>query len=100
MSQKTLRIGAVQMKFRPTLAENVEIICDFITRAARASCDVVLFPECALTGYRVDFARYRPAEIAQGLAAVASAARTHRCHVLVGAPTYVRGRRFNSLVGF
>lgn len=100
MSPKTLRIAAVQMMFRPTLAGNVEVIRDFVACAARAKCDVVLFPECALTGYRVDFARYRKAEIVQGLAAVADAARAQRCNVLVGAPTYVGGRRFNSLLGF
>lgn len=35
-----------------------------------------------------------------GLAAVADTARTRRCHVLVGSPTFASGRWFNSLLVF
>lgn len=100
MPARTLRLAAAQLKFRPTLAENVALIREFIARAARAECDLVLFPECALTGYNVDFDRCGRREIEAGLKAVSDAARQHRCNVLVGAPTFVRGRRFNSLVVF
>ena len=43
------------MKFRATIADNVEFISAAIAKAARANCDVVLFPECATTGYNIDF---------------------------------------------
>lgn len=98
MATKLLRIAAAQMKFRPTLAENVEVICQFVDEAARAGVDVVLFPECALTGYNVNFRRIAPTEIEAGLRTVAEAARSHRIHVLIGAPTFARQRRFNSLI--
>jgi predicted amidohydrolase len=88
------------MKFRPTLLENVELIRSFIASAARADCDVVLFPECALTGYNLDFRRITREAIENGLKTVADAARVHRCNVLMGAPTFARGRRFNSLLLF
>jgi omega-amidase len=88
------------MKFRRTLPENVDLICRFISRAARRDSDAVLFPECALTGYNVDFQRFARSEIDSGLKAVADAARTYRCNVLIGSPTFVRGRRFNSLIVF
>jgi len=88
------------MKFRRTLPENVELICRFISQAAHRDSDVVLFPECALTGYNVDFRRFARSEMEGGLDAVANAARTHRCNVLVGSPTFVRGRRSNSLIVF
>lgn len=100
MPPSSLRVAAAQMKFRPTVAENVEVIRGSIAHAARAECDVVLFPECALTGYNVDFARLARVEIDAGLADVAAAAREHRCHVLLGAPTVERGRRYNSLLVF
>ncbi len=95
-----LRVAAVQMTFRRTLPDNVEVICRFISRAARANCDAVLFPECALTGYNVDFHRFERDEIEGGLKTVADAARTHRCNVLIGSPTFAGRRRFNSLVVF
>jgi predicted amidohydrolase len=88
------------MKFRRALPENVELICRFISRAARRNSDAVLFPECALTGYNVDFRQFARREIESGLKAVADAARAHRCNVLIGSPTFVRGRRFNSLIVF
>lgn len=86
------------MKFRRTIPENVERICRFISQAVRRDSDAILFPECALTGYNVDFRRLSRSGIENGLKAVADAARKHRCNVLLGSPTFVRGRRFNSLV--
>ena len=98
MPSKVIRIAAAQLKFRRSLSENVERIRRFIAEAARAASDVVLFPECALTGYTVNFQQCAWVELAQGLKAVADAARAHRCNVLLGAPTFVRGRWFNSLL--
>jgi predicted amidohydrolase len=97
---KALRIAAVQMKFRRILTENVEVISRLIAQAARRDSDAILFPECALTGYNVDFDRIDQSDIEAGLKAVADAAGTHRCNVLIGSPTFVRRRRFNSLVVF
>src|SRR5437867_4839070 len=71
-----------------------------MAEAARAGSDAVLFPECALTGYNVDFHRLTRREIDTGLKTVARAARPHRCYALVGSPTFSRGRRFNSLLVF
>ena len=100
MKTKTLRIAAVQMKFRQTLRETVDVISRFISQAARRGSDAVLFPECALTGYNVDFRRFAHGEIESGLKAVADAARAHRCNVLIGSPTFEGRRRFNSLIVF
>src|SRR5678815_5508385 len=100
MPAKALQVAAAQLKFRGTIPENVERVCRFIADVARAGSDVVLFPECALTGYNVAFDGLSRAEIESGLKTVAEAARAQRCHVLVGSPTWSRGRRFNSLLVF
>jgi N-carbamoylputrescine amidase len=100
MAAKLLQIAAAQLKFRRTLPENVEVICRLIAEAARLRSDAVLFPECALTGYNVDFRKLARGEIENGLTAVSDSARAHRCHVLIGSPTFARGRRFNSLLVF
>ena len=100
MPRKILHIAAVQLKFRKTLSENVELIRGFVGQAARAGADAVLFPECVLTGYNVDFRKLGHDEIESGLLAVSEAARSNCCYVLVGSPIYARGRRFNSLVLF
>src|SRR5262245_22227899 len=100
MPVRTLRIAAAQLKFRGTLPENVELICQFISQAARAGSDAILFPECALTGYNVDFRRFTPKEVEHGLKVVADSARACRCNVLVGSPTFAGKHRLNSLVVF
>jgi predicted amidohydrolase len=98
MPAKILRIAAAQLKFRRTLPENVELIRRLIAEAAEAGSDVVLFPECALTGYNVDFGKLARGEIEHGLKAVADAAR--------GAPvprvdwlTDIRARTLLQLIG-
>ena len=100
MALKTLRVAAAQMKFRPTLGENLERIVSFIERASQEGSDVVLFPECALTGYNVDFRSIDWRALASALKSVAAMAKANRCHVLLGTPTRTRGRIYNSLLVF
>jgi predicted amidohydrolase len=100
MRATKLKIAAVQMKFRTTIHQNVEQIIERIHSAARAGADVILFPECAVTGYRRDFKGLTPGPVLKGCAAVARAARAARCNVLVGSPTFRNGSWFNSLLVF
>src|SRR6266487_2714856 len=100
MKRSKLQIAAVQMKFRPAIGQNVEQIVEQIHSAARAGADVILFPECAVTGYRRDFKGLKPGPVNQGCAEAARAAREARCHVLVGSPTFRNGNWFNSLLVF
>ena len=65
------RVAAVQMTFGATIAENLRKIERAVRRAAHRAADVVLFPECAVTGYGGDFAALRPAEIRAALRTVA-----------------------------
>ena len=88
------------MKFRSTVRENVEWIIELIHSAARDGADVILFPECAVTGYRREFKRLEPGSIQRACAEVARAARETQCDVLVGSPTFRNGKCFNSLLVF
>ena len=100
MPKRQLTIAAAQMKFRPGIAENVSWITRAIRSSARAGADVILFPECAITGYRCDFGKIARAEISAALQTVASEACASRIFVLVGSPTFAGPKRFNSLVVF
>ena len=100
MKTRKLQVAAVQMKFRPTIRENVERIIEWVRTAAHDGADVILFPECAVTGYRQDFQGLQPGPVEEACAEVARAARRAHCNVLVGAPTFRAGRWFNSLLVF
>jgi predicted amidohydrolase len=93
-------VAAVQMRFRPLLAENVAAIVRVIQSEGNACTDAVLFPECAVTSYNCDFREIRKLEIDDALRRIAVAARQAHCNVLVGCPTWVGRKRFNSLVVF
>jgi len=100
MKPTKLQVAAAQMKFRPTIRENVERIVELIHSAARDGADTILFPECAVTGYRREFKGLKPERVEEGCVAVASAAREANCNVLIGSPTFRNGKWFNSLLVF
>ncbi len=100
MKPAKLQVAAVQMKFRPTIRENVERIIELIHSSARGGADVILFPECAVTGYRREFKGLETGSVHRACAEVARAARETRCNVLAGSPTFRNGKWFNSLLVF
>jgi len=100
MNRTRLKVAAAQMKFRSNVSENVEWIRDAIRSAAKDGADAILFPECAITGYNRDFRSLSRAAVEAACADIASVAKSSRCHVLVGCPTFQRGRCFNSLLVF
>ncbi len=95
-----LRVATVQMKFAPTIAENLAKIELLLGEAAHHRADAVLLPECATTGYAYDFSRLKPAEIASALAIVSRMAARFRMNVLVGSPVFRRRNLYNCLVVF
>jgi predicted amidohydrolase len=95
-----LRVAAVQMRFAPTVADNLTTIERLVGKAAAGAADAVLLPECATTGYCYDFHSLTPAIVRDALAAVAASAARHRVNVLAGSPVF-RGRQLcNALVVF
>jgi predicted amidohydrolase len=78
-----LRVAAVQMTFAPTIAANFAAIERAAVITARRRADVVLFPECAVTGYGYDFSALRPTELRSALAAVGQIAAACRTHLLL-----------------
>lgn len=88
------------MRFAPTIAGNLARIDAALRRAARRGADVVLFPECATTGYACDFGALDRRELRAALDQVGAWAAQHRLNVLLGSPV-VAGRALrNSLVVF
>lgn len=90
------------MRFRRSIDENIESIRHAIRDAASQGAGAILFPECATTGYHRDFRalKLNAREVHDALNAVSGFAKTARCNVLVGSPTFHRGHWFNSLAVF
>ena len=100
MKTTRLIVAAAQMKFRAAIADNVSWMVEVIHSSAKAGADLILFPECAVTGYNCDIAAVSKSDVAKALQNLARAARTARCQVLVGSPTFAGRKIFNSLVVF
>lgn len=96
----TLRVAVVQMQFAATIEANLAKIEAALRSAARSKADVVLFPECATTGYNRDFALVSAQEIRVALKRVGELSRRFQVNVLLGSPVFRRGGWQNCLVGF
>jgi predicted amidohydrolase len=98
---KVLRVAAVQLNSAGTMAENLDKIERAAKRAAEARADVVLFPECATTGYACDFGALVPRELRDGLKVVGEIARRLKINLIVGTPAFdARRRLYNGVVVF
>lgn len=99
-SKESLRVAVAQMKFSPSISGNVAKIRDVLPVAARQRADVVLFPECAITGYGYDFNSLRADELKAALTDVSHAVAKSGCNALVGTPIFYRRKRYNCVVAF
>jgi predicted amidohydrolase len=98
MNPTRIVVAAAQMKFRADRADNLDWICRTIQKSGRSGVDIVLFPECAVTGYHCDFTAVSRPKIEEALTTIRQTARGAGCNVLIGCPTWDRRRRFNSLL--
>ncbi|MFM8361010.1 MAG: carbon-nitrogen hydrolase family protein [Verrucomicrobiota bacterium] len=99
-SLSTLRVAAVQMIFAGSPDANLARLQSAAREAAGAGANAVLFPECATTGYAIDFDALDPGTILDTLRQVAHLAGTLGIHLLVGSPVPVGRRLYNALLVF
>ncbi len=99
-SVNRFRVGAVQMRFAPTIEGNLRRIETLAAEGRRRRVDAVLFPECAVTGYRFDFTSLDPSMIRVALERVGEIAAALGIHLLVGCPVFRGKKLYNCLVVF
>lgn len=95
-----MQVAVAQMKFRADVAANTGWICETIAAAGRRAVDVLLFPECAVTSYNIAFSDVRKSDVEAAIAVIGKSARSARCNVLVGSPTWNGRTMCNSLLVF
>ena len=88
------------MIFAESMAANLGKIERAAAAAARKGADAVLFPECATTGYAMDFGNLKPSAVDQALNAISQLAADLRVQLLVGSPVFRSGRLYNALLVF
>jgi len=94
------RVAAVQMKFAASIEGNLALIEEGVKEARRRYADVVLFPECATTGYAIDFAQLKAADFRAALAEVSEIAARYEVNVLVGSALRRREKLQNCLLAY
>jgi predicted amidohydrolase len=97
-----LCVAAVQMRSTRDMADNARKIRRHIEDCARAGARVVVFPECALSGYFDDayMKGLTYEQLAAAEAQVAEACRQHQVYAVVGAPHRDGEKLYNSALVF
>ncbi|HEX2474743.1 MAG TPA: carbon-nitrogen hydrolase family protein [Lacipirellulaceae bacterium] len=93
-----LRVAAVQMRSSSDLDANIRKIDEYLKRCAEDGVKVVVFPECALTGYFDDayMKSFSAEQLENAEKQLAKACREHRVYAIVGTPHRDGNRLFNS----
>lgn len=92
-----ITISSVQMRTTGTLQGNTDKICSYISDLAANGSQVILFPECALTGYDdIDFRSMDPTPVIYAQQQVADTCKQAGVWAIVGTPDWRRDKLFNS----
>jgi predicted amidohydrolase len=93
-----LRVSAVQMRSTRDVAKNIQSIDDFLARCAKDGSRIVVFPECALSGFFGDefMKAYTAEQLAGAERQVADACRRHKVYAIVGTACRDGDRLYNS----
>jgi predicted amidohydrolase len=95
-----LRVAAVQMRSSRDLDANIQKIEGYLNRCADDGVKVVVFPECALTGYFDDayIKSFSAEQLTNAEQKLAEACRNHHIYAIVGTPHRDGDRLYNSAV--
>lgn len=90
-------MAAVQLRSERDLSNNVAQIQKHIIRCAADKVRVVVFPECALSGYFEDsITNLTASRLAETEQQLRETCRQANIYAIIGAPTIVDGKLFNS----
>lgn len=95
-----LRVAAVQMRSTRDLDQNIGKIKESLAKCAKEGARVVVFPECALTGYfdNAFMQTFTAEQLANAERQVSEACREHNVYAVLGTPTREGDRLYNSAV--
>jgi len=95
--RQILTVASVQMRSSSDIDENTARISGFIEEAASKGVDIVIFPECALTGYTEEAARkVTAAQIEDAERKIGRTCRDNSVYAIAGSPYRDGSRLYNS----
>ena len=98
---KNLTVAAVQFHPRATVDENATAIIEWLTKAREKNVRVVVFQECATTGYVKEAIAAANSEVLlEAERRIAQACDAHDLFAVVGTPYVSEGIRYNTAVVF
>ena len=95
-----MRIALAQIFQTNVVKKNVSRIVRAIDLAARYQVKLVIFPECAVTGYLWDYSNVEWSNVYAGLQKIKDCALSHHIEVVIGCPLLDRGELFNCALHF
>ncbi|MDD4311464.1 MAG: carbon-nitrogen hydrolase family protein, partial [Eubacteriales bacterium] len=102
IGREKVRVGLYQFAVANYVSENMTHIKSGVTKAARNGVELLLLPECALTGYpkadpyttkEIDFR-----EVERALNELERLAEENELNIVVGTAEYSEGKYYNSVV--
>lgn len=91
----TLKIVSVQLPNSTDLAANLARIWSALERAAAVSADLVLFPECTISGFSAKMGRYTLDDLAPHLRRIEAWAAAHKLCVVLPSGVMLDDARYN-----
>jgi predicted amidohydrolase len=95
-----MKVGAAQIRVSADIQKNLEKTALYVEEARRKRLDLVVFPECSLTGYQPHMKAAPPGfgEVQEALDRVRALAREARVSLVIGASRPQCGKLFNSSI--
>lgn len=91
-----IKVATVQMHSDHDLKMNVDKICSYLAELALKGVRVVLFPECATTGYfKEDIPGYTQQDLIDAELTIAKVCLDYKIFAVIGTPYFENGQRYN-----
>ncbi len=98
-SETEIRVAAVQFDPHKTVRENTTVIVEYLEKCAKDSVRVVVFQECATTGYTNEaIERATAQELQDAEKRIAQACQKYNVYAVVGTPHHKDGALYNTAV--
>ncbi len=91
-----LTVASVQLRSAHSMKDNVNRICGYLKYCASQGARVVLFPECATSGYFTeDILNYNEKDFLDAEKGIATVCAEQKIFGVVGTPYFIEGVRYN-----